>query len=257
MKMNISILGCGGSRGKDSRPTAFLIDGRLLLDAGTATEVLSLKECAEIDHILITHAHIDHIGDLPFIANLAFDMKKDPIILHGIEASIKDISAHIFNWRIWPDFPKIPNTKDAKLSYRTLKPQKKVAVDQYSVLAIPVNHTVPTVGYLIDDGETALAYTGDTYNTDLFWEKVRGEKKLRAVIIESSFPNRLEEAARITRHLTPSLLEQEVKKLKRNDVEIYVSHIKPVFKKEVIADLRKLSKRLPLKILEDGMKIKL
>jgi len=255
--MRINVLGCGGSKSNGSKPTAFLIDGKLLLDCGTATEVLSLKEFALIDDIIVSHAHIDHIGDLPFIANLAFDMNKDPIVLHGIEESIKDISAHIFNWRIWPDFPKIPNAKDAKLSYRTLKPQKKVVVGQYRVLAIPVNHTVPTVGYLIDDGQTALAYTGDTYNTDLFWEKIRGEKNLRAVIIESSFPNRLEEAARTTKHLTPSLLEQEVKKLKRDDVEIYVTHIKPVFKKEVIADLKRLSKRLPLKILEDGMQIKL
>jgi ribonuclease BN (tRNA processing enzyme) len=255
--MRISILGCGGSKSKGSRPTAFLIDEKLLLDCGTATEVLSLKELLLIDDIIVSHAHFDHIGDLPFIANLAFDVRKDPVVLHGIEEALKDISSHIFNGRIWPDFPSIPNSKDAKLSYRTLKQQKKVTVGQYSVLAVPVNHTVPTVGYLIDDGKIALAYTGDTYNTDLFWKKIRGEKKLRAVIIESSFPNRLEEAARITGHLTPGLLEEEVKKLKRDDVEIYVSHIKPVFRKEVVADLRKLSKRLPLNILEDGMKIKL
>jgi ribonuclease BN (tRNA processing enzyme) len=255
--MRISILGCGGSKSNGSRPTAFLIDGKLLLDCGTATEVLSLKEFALIDHIVVSHAHIDHIGDLPFIANLAFDVRKDPIVLHGTKEALKDISAHIFNWRIWPDFPSIPNAKDAKLSYSTLRPQKRVVVGQYSILAIPVNHTVPTVGYLIDDGEIALAYTGDTYNTELFWERIRGEKRLRAVIIESSFPNRLKEAAKTTRHLTPNLLEGEISKLKRDDVEIYVSHIKPVFRKEVIDDLRKLSKRLPLNILEDGMQIKL
>ncbi len=255
--MRISILGCGGGKGNGSRPTAFLIDGKLLLDCGTATEVLSLKEFVLIDHIIVSHAHIDHIGDLPYIANLAFDVRKDPIVLHATEEAIKDISAHIFNWRIWPDFPNIPSAKNAKLSYKALNHEKKVAVDQYRILAIPVNHTVPTVGYLINDGEIALAYTGDTYNTDLFWEKIRGEKKLRAVIIECSFPNRLEEAAWTTRHLTPNLLEGEVNKLNRDDVEIYVSHIKPVFKKEVVAELRKLSKRLPLNILEDGMQIKL
>ncbi len=255
--MRITILGCGGSKGNGSKPTAFLIDGKLLLDCGTATEVLSLKEFGLIDHIIVSHAHIDHIGDLPFIANLAFDLRKDPIVLHATQEAIKDISAHIFNWRIWPDFPNIPNAKNAKISYKALKQEKKVAVEQYRILAIPVNHTVPTVGYLIDDGETALAYTGDTYNTDLFWEKIRGVKKLRAVIIECSFPNRLEEAAWTTRHLTPNLLEGEVNKLNRDDVEIYVSHIKPVFRKEVVAELRKLSKRLPLNILEDGMQIKL
>jgi len=257
MKMNISILGCGGSRGKDSRPTAFLIDGRLLLDAGTATEVLSLKECAEIDHILITHAHIDHIGDLPFLSDLAFDLRKEPVFLYGIKEAIEDVSSHIFNWRIWPDFSKIPNAKESKLSYRILKPLESINVSSYRVFPIPVNHTVPTVGYLIENEDTAFAFTGDTYTTDAFWERIRGQERLRAVIVEASFPNRLEETARISGHLTPSLMVKEVKKLNRTDVEIYVSHIKPLYREEVVVELTNLSKKLPLKVLEDEMEINL
>ncbi|MBI2485444.1 MAG: 3',5'-cyclic-nucleotide phosphodiesterase [Deltaproteobacteria bacterium] len=255
--MRIFILGCGGSRGIDSRPTAFLIDESLLLDSGTASEVLSLEDCARIDNILITHAHIDHICDLPFLVEAVFDLRKEPIFLYGIKEAIEDISSHLLNGTIWPDFSRIPNPKEAKLSYKTLKPLENLKIGSYTVLPIPVNHTVPSVGYLVDDGKTAFAFTGDTYLTNSFWEKIQNNERLRAIIIEASFPNRLEEMARITKHLTPDLMARELSKLNRMDVEIYVTHLKPFCRKEVVADLDSLSKKLPLKILEDGMQIKL
>lgn len=253
--MQISILGCAGSRGINSRPTGFLIDQTLLLDCGTATEVLSPKACAEIANILITHAHIDHICDLPFLIEGVYDLRKDSVYLYSLKGVIKEISSHLFNGTVWPDFSRIPNPKEGKLSYRKIKPLKSLEIGTYTVLPIPVNHTVPTVGYLVDDGEAAFAFTGDTYSTNQFWEVIRSHKRLRAVIIETSFPNHLEEMARITKHLTPVLMAEEVEKLGRKDVKIYVSHIKPFCKKEVVKDLKSLSRKLPLAILEDGMKL--
>jgi Low-affinity cAMP phosphodiesterase len=253
--MLISVLGCVGGRGQNSRTTAFLIDGKLLLDSGTCTEVLSPQDCANIDNILITHAHSDHISDLPFLAELNHDLRSKPVILHSIKEAIEDISSHLFNGRIWPDFTQIPNAKDSKLSYKVIKPLEMIEVDSYRVLPIPVNHTVPTVGYLVDDGEAAFAFTGDTYTTDLFWKKIRGANRLRAAIVETSFPSRLEDLARITGHLTPSLLAEEIKKLNRNDLEILVTHIKLLYRKEVLEELDELSKTLPITVLEDGMEI--
>ena len=257
LKMKISVLGCGGGRGKKSRPTGFLVNNDLLLDAGTATEVLGLKKSAEINHILVTHAHLDHVGDLPFIAGAAFDLRKEPVFVCGIEDAIKDISSHIFNGRIWPDVFQIPNVQEAKFSYKVLRPLKNTKVGSYNVLPIPVNHAVPTVGYLIDDGKAAFAFTGDTYITDVFWKKVRDKKRLRTIIIEASFPSYLEEMARISGHLTPHLVTEELKKLNRRDVQIYISHIKPLHREEVILELKNISNKLPIKVLEDGMYINL
>lgn len=255
--MQISVLGCNGSRDVGLNPTAFLVDKKILIDAGTCSEVLSNKVRSKIDNILITHAHIDHIADLPFLAQTAFDFRNKPLNIYGIKETLDDISAHIFNWRIWPNFNEIPNSRKSKISLRTIAPLENIRISSLNIMAIPVNHTVPTVGLLVDNGRSAFAFTSDTYRTELFWEKIRNHKRLKALIIECSFPNHLEKAAKLTGHLTPTLMFKEISKMQRIDVKIYVTHLKPTHRDEVIKELNKLSKYLPLQILEDGMKIKI
>jgi cAMP phosphodiesterase len=255
--MQISVLGCNGSRDVGLNPTALLVDKTILIDAGTCSEVLSNKLRSKIDHVLITHAHIDHIADLPFLAQTAFDFRSKPLNIYGIKETLDDISAHIFNWRIWPNFNEIPNSRKSKLSLRHITPLENMKIGSLNVMAIPVNHTVPTVGLLVDNGKSAFAFTSDTYSTELFWEKIRDHKRLKALIIECSFPNYLEKAAKVTGHLTPRLMFKEISKVQRTDIEIYVTHLKPIHRGEVISELRKQSKNLPLQILEDGMKIKI
>lgn len=255
--MQISVLGCNGSRDVGLNPTALLVDKTILIDAGTCSEVLSNKLRSKIDHVLITHAHIDHIADLPFLAQTAFDFRSKPLNIYGIKETLDDISAHIFNWRIWPNFNEIPNSSKSKLSLRYITPLENMRVGSLNIMAIPVNHTVPTVGLLVDSGKSAFAFTSDTCTTELFWEKIRDHKRLKALIIECSFPNHLEKAAKLTGHLTPKLMFKEISKIQRTDIKIYVTHLKPIHRGEVISELRKHSKNLRLEILEDGMKIKI
>jgi cAMP phosphodiesterase len=254
--MQISVLGCNGSRDVGLNPTALLVDKKVLIDAGTCSEVLSNKVRSNIDHVLITHAHIDHIADLPFLAQTAFDFRKEPMNIYGIKETLDDLSAHIFNWRIWPNFNEIPNSRNSKISLRNITPLEYIRIGSLNIMAIPVNHTVPTVGLLVDNGKSAFAFTSDTYKTQLFWEKIRDHKRLKALIIECSFPNRLEKTAKLTGHLTPNLMFKEISKMQRIDIKIYVTHLKPIHRGAVINELKMLSKDLPVEILEDGMKIK-
>ncbi|MGB7290632.1 MAG: 3',5'-cyclic-nucleotide phosphodiesterase [Thermodesulfobacteriota bacterium] len=255
--MQISVLGCNGSRDVGLNPTAFLVDKKILVDAGTCSEVLSNKVRSKIDNILITHAHIDHIADLPFLAQTAFDFRNEPLNIYGIKETLDDISAHIFNWRIWPNFNEIPSSRKSKISFRNITPLENIRINSFNIMAIPVNHTVPTVGLLVDNGKTAFAFTSDTYKTELFWEIIRDHKRLKALIIECSFPNRLEKTARLTGHLTPNLMFKEISKMQRNDIKIYVTHLKPLHRHDVINELKKVSEKLPMQILHDGMKIKI
>jgi cAMP phosphodiesterase len=255
--MQISVLGCNGSRDVGLNPTALLVDKKLLIDAGTCSEVLSNRVRSKIDDIIITHAHIDHIADLPFLAQTAFDSRNEPLNIYAIKETLDDISSHIFNWRIWPKFNEIPNSRNSKISFRNITPLEKLRINSLNIMGIPVNHTVPTVGLLVDNGRSAFAFTSDTCSTDLFWEKIRDHKRLKALIIECSFPNRLEKAAKLTGHLTPNLMLKEISKMQRIDVKIYVTHLKPIHRHEIINELKKLSRNLPTQILEDGMKIKI
>ncbi len=255
--MQISILGCNGSRDVGLNPTALLVDKKILIDAGTCSEVLSNEVRSKIDHVIVTHAHIDHIADLPFLAQTAFDFRSEPLNIYGIKETLDDISAHIFNWRIWPNFNEIPNSKKSKISLRSIKPLENVRIGSLNIMAIPVNHTVPTVGLIVDDGKSAFAFTSDTYRTDLFWENVRDHKSLKALIIECSFPNHLEKTAKLTGHLTPNLMLQEISKMQRSHIKIYVTHLKPAHRNQVVGELKKLSKNVPMQILEDGMKIRI
>jgi cAMP phosphodiesterase len=255
--MQISVLGCSGSRDVGLNPTGLLVDKKILIDAGTCSEVLSNRVRSKIDNVLITHAHIDHIADLPFLAQTAFDVRSQPLNIYGIKETLDDISAHIFNWRIWPNFNEIPNSRKSKISLRNITPLESMKINSLNILAIPVNHTVPTVGLLVDNGKSAFAFTSDTYKTELFWEKIRDHKRLKALIIECSYPNRLRKTAKLTGHLTPNLMLKEISKMRRIDIQIYVTHLKPIHRHEVINELNKLSKELPVHILEDGMKIKI
>lgn len=251
--MKIEILGCSGAPGINHRPTAFLIDGELLVDAGTATEVLTPERCAGIKCIVLTHSHLDHVTNLAYLASVTHDMLNEPIRVYGTAETLDALRSFLLNDVIWPDFERIPTSREAKMTFNPIRPLEPFTLGSYVVTPVPVNHTVPTVGYLIDDGSGVIAFLGDTHSTELFWDKIRDERRLRALFIEASFPNRRAEIARISGHLTPELVERELGKLGRNDIGIYITHIMPGHRDEVIAELEELSARVKLNIIEDGM----
>ncbi|MEE9252766.1 MAG: 3',5'-cyclic-nucleotide phosphodiesterase [Thermodesulfobacteriota bacterium] len=253
--MKIEILGCSGAPGINLRPTAFLINNELLLDAGTVTEVLTPEQCLGIKNILLTHAHLDHIGGLAYLPDAVYEILESPFQIYGLGETLRAVKKYIFNNVVWPDFAEIPDFSNAKISYNPIKELRELHVDGYTVTPVKVNHTVPTVGYIIDDGESALAFSSDTSSTELIWQKVRDADRLKAVILEASFPNRYRDAAVMSGHLTPALLKEELAKLGRDEeVQVYATHIKPVHREEVIGELSELSSNaVPVKVLKDGM----
>ena len=65
--MRIEVLGCSGGIGDDRHSTSFLIDDDILLDAGSGAMRLTRAAMARIDHVFITHSHLDHILSLPLL----------------------------------------------------------------------------------------------------------------------------------------------------------------------------------------------
>jgi ribonuclease BN (tRNA processing enzyme) len=187
--MQIKVLGCSGGIGGDLRTTSLLVDDDILIDAGTGVGDLSIAELERIDHIFITHAHLDHITCIPFLVDTVMGMRSTPILLHSTPEILQVIKDHIFNWKIWPDFAKLPTPENASMQYRELQVGEPVVLNGRQFTAIPANHTVPAVGYLVDSGEARLIFSGDTTVNDALWQIANVTKNLKYLIIETAFPN--------------------------------------------------------------------
>lgn len=253
--MDIKVLGSSGSEAPGCNLPAFLIDSFLLLDGGTISGELEPNEQSEIRCILLSHAHFDHIKGIPFLVdNMAARSNGCHVtVVSGMDV-LTALRENIFNGRIWPDFTLIPNAAGPVLSYRQASPAAVFEIAGYQIAAVRVDHSVPAYGYIIESPQHGcLVYTGDTGPTELLWERMRG-RKIDALIIEVSFPNELEDFAVASGHLTPSLLQQELKKLKELPTAIYVSHIKPRYREIIERQLSDIGDQR-LEIVEDGMVI--
>ncbi len=250
--MKIKVLGCSGAEFPGHNPPGFLLDGKVLFDAGSLTNVLDTKGQSAIKDIFITHAHLDHIRGISFLAdNIIVEKRKQRVNIISIPSVIKTIQRHLLNDSLWPDFTMIPDYENAVLKYVELKVGKPIAVNGYKITPYEVNHSVPAVGYLVEGkGGKRLFYTGDTGPAGATWKKI-GDKEIHSLIIEASFPNRMRELAILTGHMTPQLLGEELQKLKHMPGHIYITHPKPQHLKAISAELGKLKVK-NLKVLRDG-----
>lgn len=256
--MNLRILGCHGSDALLQYATgphrcntcSFLLNGTLLLDAGTVASKLSLSEQEQIRHIILSHLHFDHIKELPTLADNLSEQMSAPIVVAGIPEVIHGLQRHIFNTDVYPDFFSIPTPERPTLTSSYLKPGNVYSFSGVDITPILVNHTVPTTGFIVQDRSSAFVYSGDTYSTDELWHEAKHIPHLKTAFIECSFPNSMIELARTSKHLTPALLALEFRKLGRDDISVYAYHLKPAYKDQILRELRELG--IPgLQVLEE------
>ncbi len=206
--------------------TSFLLDDDILIDAGTGTGRLSLEAMRNIDHIFLTHSHLDHVAFIPLLVDSVGYLRQKPITVHAIPETIAALKQHLFNWVIWPDFSVIPNTESPYLVFEEISVGETVRLGDRKITALPAVHTVPAVGYHLESGKGSLVFSGDTTTNDAFWERVNEIDDLRYLIIETAFSNGEREIAILSKHLCPSLLGEELAKLEK-DVPVYITHLKP------------------------------
>lgn len=264
--MKIRVLGCHGSdqllecdgKARQCRTCGFLINGTVMIDAGTIGAALRLDEQKRIRHILLSHLHFDHVQGLPTLADNLVEEEADtvePVTLTSLASVLDGLHAHLFNGDVYPDFFSLPDPGHPIFACRTLDEGQDSDVSGLSVKAIQVNHQVPTIGFLIRDGDSSVLYSGDTHATDELWKVAAKEPTLKAAFIETSFPNRLSKLAVVSKHLTPTLLLREFQKLGRPDLPVYIYHLKPRFRQEIIGELSQLKIR-NLTVLEEGQEIR-
>lgn len=223
--MKLRILGCSGGIGSGSLTTAMLLDNDILIDAGTGVGSLSLDELVAIDHIFVTHAHLDHVATIPFLVDTVGCMRDKPIIVHALQPTIDTLTQHLFNWSIWPDFSKIPTGCSPYMKFAVLSVGEMIEINGRKITPLPANHTIPATGFQLDSGQASLVFTGDTTTNDSLWIAVNKIQNLRYLIVESAFSDQKKDIAIRSKHLCPSLLAEELEKLTQ-DVEVYITHLK-------------------------------
>lgn len=235
----------------DQRLTCFLIDDRVAVDAGSIALALSADQRETVRDIIVTHPHMDHIASLPIYIDDLYPVLKTPMRVHATPEVIDLLERDIFNWNVYPRFSELKNDYGPVMEYVPIPIGKAFKVAHLTVTAVPVNHIVPTVGLVVADGETTVAFSSDTFETEDFWKVVNGATSVKALLIEASFPDSMAKLAEVSRHFTPASLKRELGKLNHNGLEILTVHIKPAYRDTIIEELTAL--HIPgLGVMEPG-----
>jgi ribonuclease BN (tRNA processing enzyme) len=227
-----------GDRTQTQSLTSFIINGTIALDAGSLGFSLVGEQLSDIEHVIITHSHLDHVASLPIAIAEVFPRLKRPIKIYGTEVVLKAVRDHLLNGVIWPDFSRINmlGSDRAAIEFVTLEPHKSFELDGVRFTPVPVNHEVPTIGIVAETPDAAVAFTSDTCRTDDIWAAASKPANLRAVFVDCSFPDEMESLAISSGHLTPKMVATEAAKLTRPAMIVCV-HIKPDTKEKVLEQL--------------------
>ena len=243
--MKVRVLGCSGAIAKDCRTTSFLIDGRILIDAGTGVGDLTLAEMQAIDHVFLTHSHLDHIAALPLMLDAVSALRNTPLQVHALPQTIAALQAHVFNDTIWPDFSRIPSAAAPFVQYQPLAIGQILQVGAHTLEVLPARHTVPAVGYAVQGEAGWWVFSGDTGPNPEFWQRVN-QLPMALLVIETAFSNRESALADRALHLAPYSLAHELAQLDpTRPCPIFITHTKPSETELIMAEIRQFDARTP------------
>ena len=258
--MKIRVLGCSGAIAAGSRTTAFLVDHDVLVDAGTGVGDLTLDELAQVDHILVSHSHLDHILSIGLLADSVLRRRvaarRPPIVVHALPETLDALRKHIFNGVIWPDFTRLPTADHPVLQLRAFAVGDVLDLVGKRFEVLSAAHTVPAVGFGLDGGEHGWwVFTGDTGPNPLLWERLR-RMKVSHLVIETAFSDEEQHVASISRHLCPTTLATELAQLD-GSIDVHITHIKPGELEAVMGQIGRLTTQHSIRELSAGQVLSL
>ncbi|UCB58277.1 MAG: MBL fold metallo-hydrolase [Thermoplasmatales archaeon] len=244
----IRILGAHNEESKHTKLTSLLIDDKIAIDAGSLVSEITYEEQEKIKTILLSHGHYDHIRGIP---SFAFNNRHQTTKIYATTETFKILSSHLIDGVIYPEFTKkIPFfLEKPSLKFYNIEPFNSTHIDGYKVVAIPVNHTIYTIGFEITNKNRKKAfYSSDTGpGLSAIWEHINPD----LLIIETTFPNKRENRAINSAHLCPKMLKKELielKKIKEIIPKIYLIHLSPRYEKEIRKEIKEIEKDLNISI---------
>lgn len=242
--MRLRVLGAYGACDATHNLTGYLIDDRIAVDAGTLTSKLSLVQQSRIEAVFLTHAHADHMRDLPHLIHNRFHQNAPPLTVIASKEVMNQLREHVFNGQVWPDFEKFisPETGKPAVHYKALTPKKAWTLGDVKFTAVNVSHSVDAAGVIVDMNGELIAFTGDTGPTKEFWKVTNQCAGLKAIVTEASFPNDYHQLAIDSGHLSPELLAKELTKIE-GDVPVYASHRKLPYEAKIESEIKNIRDR--------------
>ena len=229
-----------------------LIDNDVLIDAGTGIGDLDLEDLDSIRHVFLTHAHLDHIAGLPMLADRVFDENfETPLTVYAREETLRAVQAHLFNDVIWPDFAKLPSPQNPMLRYHVCSPGDTVTISHRDFYAVDVMHSVPSLGFTVQNSGGVFAVSGDTKTNETLWPVLNACSDLRVLVIEVSFPDEMQNLASDSGHYTPKTLTDDLRRL-RHEPEIWLTGMKPGEEDKIFRQVKHAAPGKNIKMLSRG-----
>lgn len=218
---------------------SYILNGSVAIDAGSIGMISSVGEQCAIKHIFLSHSHLDHIASLPIFLDNVYAFGPDCPTIYG-STSVRDcLLQDMFNERMWPDLIRLSKDESPFLRFLEIENGVTTEVEGLRLTPVELHHVVPVFGFIIEEADSAIAIISDTGPTDAMWSQARSTPNLKAVFLESAFPNSMAWLAERAGHLTPQMFRDEYQKLGL-DLPVYAVHIKPAFYDEVVGDLKSL-----------------
>jgi ribonuclease BN (tRNA processing enzyme) len=253
-KNQIKVLGAYGTKSKGYGTSSFLINKANVIDAGNILEGMDVAS-VDIENIWISHSHLDHIVDIAYILDNYFSLRRKTLNIYGLPNTIKSIKEHFLNGYIWPDFSniKLNNSENMALKYIEIDFGIDYNIGENEFIrAFPTDHTIDSCGYIYTKGKNSVLITEDTYSLDSVFSELNSDNKIKSIVVECSFPNKMKKLAVTSKHLTPELLFEELKNLRNREISIYINHIKPSYFKIVSDEIEQNRGEFDVNILKDG-----
>jgi ribonuclease BN (tRNA processing enzyme) len=243
--MRVRVLGCSGAIAKDCRTTSFLLDHDILMDAGTGVGDLTLEQMRDVNHVLLTHSHLDHVAALPLMVDAIAAKRNRPVQIHALPGTIAALKAHIFNDLIWPDFSRIPTPEAPFISFHEIQVGETLRISDKIIEVLPAVHTVPAVGFAVATGKGCFVFSGDTERNPAFWRRLN-QLNVALLVIETAFSNRESDLARRALHLSPMSLAEELDNIdKSKSYPIFITHTKPAETDLIMAEIQRFDQTQP------------
>ncbi|WP_409522604.1 3',5'-cyclic-nucleotide phosphodiesterase [Nitrincola sp. MINF-07-Sa-05] len=256
--MKIKILGCSGGMGANQHTTCIRIDEHTLIDAGTGLGSLTQSELAQIKRIFLTHAHLDHICFLPLLIDNLFDKLKDPIEVYALPEVIDTLKQHMFNWSIWPDFTALPDKQNPVLRFITVTPWQSIHTETLTLTPFPSDHVVPTCGYRVEKKDCPIfVFTSDTTLSPEVISNLNRLGTINTLMVECAMPDNMETLAKLSKHLTPGMLQTLLADMDQKPEHIWISHLKPSYTRQIIDELQHRLQGQDLVVLSCGQQFEL